>query len=131
MKRAVRAVWWLLIGACWACGSDNVVAPNPARLVISLPASVISVTRGNRIAVAAEVTREGGPASAMTISITAPTGVTASVASQSTTGSTMTAELAFTVSSSAATGRYTVVIVGHATGYPDATATLALDLNGP
>jgi hypothetical protein len=123
-----RAVLLLLTGAL-ACSSSNTVAPNTARLVISLPANEISVTRGNRVAIAASVTREGGPASAVTLTLEAPTTVTASVASESTNGSTTTAEVALTVNSSAASGRYVVVIRARATGYPDATANLSLDLN--
>jgi hypothetical protein len=125
MKRAVRL---LLVAAITACGADT-VAPSTAHLVISLPANLISVTRGNRVAVAAEVTREDGPANAVTFTITAPTGITASVVSQNTTGTTTTAELAITANSSAATGRYVVVIQARATGYPDASASLSLDLN--
>jgi hypothetical protein len=126
MQRAVRA---LLIAAVFGCSSTNTVAPSTAQLVISLPATVISATRGNRIAVPVEVTRENGPASTVTITVSAPTGVTASVASQSANGSTTTAEIAVTVNGAAATGRYVVVISAHATGYPDASSSLALDVN--
>ena len=126
MQRAVRA---LLIAAAFGCSSTNTVAPSTAQLLISFPASVINATRGNRIAVPVEVTRENGAASTVTITLSVPTGVTASIASQTVNGATTTAQLAITVNAAAATGRYVVGIQAHATGYPDASASLALDVN--
>ena len=126
MKRVVQL---LFIGLIAACSASNTVASTSPRLVISLPANVISVTRGNRVAIAAAVTREDGPANPVTVTASAPTGITVSVASTTTSGTTTTAELEITVNSATASGTYTVVITSRATGYPDATATLSLDLN--
>jgi hypothetical protein len=118
----------LLVFAVAGCSSSNAVALNGPRLIVSLPAAQISVARGTRTSIGAAVTREGGAQVPVTISVDTPAAVTVSVTNASTVGTTTTATLAITVSAAATQERYTIVVLGHATGYPDASAQLEIDL---
>jgi hypothetical protein len=126
MKRLLNL---LVIGALGACSSSNSTAPTTAHLVISLAAAQVSAQPGNRLSVATEVTRENGPANPVTVTVSAPTGVTASVASVSTSGNSITASISIAVGSATLPGGYTVSILARATGYPDATAQFVVEVN--
>lgn len=124
----MQRIMSLLVVAVMGCSSGNAVAPSSARLIVSLPAAQINIARGTRSSIGAAVTREGGADVPVTITVNTPTGVTVTIASESTVGATTTATLAITVSAAANQGRYVVVVNGHATGYPDASAQLEIDL---
>lgn len=119
----------LLIAASGACSSNNAVAPPTAHLVISLAAAQIAATRGSHLSVAAEVTRVNGTASAVMITLSAPTGVTATVATESTTGNTTTVSISIAVGTATLPGSYTVAIHATASGFADATSQVVVDVN--
>jgi hypothetical protein len=124
-----RVLGILLLAMAGACGSDNVVATPTARLVISLAAAQVSAVRGSRLAVATEVTRVDGGASTVLITVSAATGVTASVANESINGNSTTAMISIVVGSTTLPGTYPVVIRAQASGYPDATSQVVVDVN--
>ena len=126
MKRVV-AVLLLIVSS--ACGSDNAVAAPTARLVISIAAAQVSAVRGSRLSVATEVTRENGSASAVLIGVSAAAGVTANVSNQTTNGNSTTATISIVVGSTTLPGSYAVTIHAQATGYPDATSQVVVDVN--
>jgi hypothetical protein len=119
----------VLIAASGACSSGNTVAPPTAQLVISLAAARVAATRGSHIAVAAEVTRENGAASAVLVTVSTPTGVTASVGNQTTTGNTTTVSISINVASTTLPGSYTVAIHAAASGFADAASQIVVDVN--
>jgi hypothetical protein len=124
-----RVVGILLLVVSGACGSDNAVATPSSRLVISLAAAQVSAVRGSRLSVATEVTRVNGSASPIVITVSAAAGVTASVSNESTNGNSTTAAISILVGATTLPGQYSVVIRAQATGYPDATSQVVVDVN--
>jgi len=128
MKRVLGFL--LLIAASGACSSDNTVTTPTAQLVISLAAAQVTATRGGHIVVAAEVTRENATGTApVVVTVSAPTGLTASVGGATTTGNTTTVSISITVGSTTLPGTYSVGIHAAATGFPDAATSVAVDVN--
>jgi len=127
MKRVLGFL--LLIAASGACSSDNTVAPPTAHLVISLAAAQVPATRGTHTTVAAQVTREDGAASAVIVTVSAPTGLTASVGSTSVSGNTTTISISINVGSTTLPGSYPITIHAAASGFPDATSQVVVDVN--
>ena len=127
MKRVLG--FFLLMAASGACSSTNTVTTPTPHLVISLAAAQVAATRGSNIAVAAEVTREEGTATAVSVTVSPPAGLTASVSGATTSGSTTTVTISIGVGSTTLPGSYTVAIHASASGFPDATSQVVVDVN--
>lgn len=126
MKRLLSL---LLLGVVSACSSSNSTAVTTAHLVISLAAAQVNASQGSRLSVATEVTREDGPENTITTTVSAPTGVTASVSNASTSGNTTTVSIMIAVGSTTLPGAYTITIGATAVGYPQATAQFVVNVN--
>ncbi len=121
----------ILLGCSGGGGSSTAPPPPPATgsLIISLGAPTLSIATGATGTMTVLVTRAGGFAGAVTVSVTGlPAGVTASSNTQTTVGTVTTATLTFTVVSAAAAGTSTVTVSASGAGVSTVNATFALTL---
>ncbi len=103
--------------------------PQPGTIALTLGQSSGTIPQGGTTAVAVTLTRGGGFTGAVTFTAQGvPTGVTAGINNQATTGTTTTANVAIVVAANAAPGTYTITVRGSGSGVTDATATFTLTI---
>lgn len=102
----------------------TVIAPPPGSFALSASPAALSVTAGQSGTVNVAITRTNGFAGAVALTTAVPTGVTATFAPASVTGTSSVLTLA--VASTVAAGTYTVGIGGTSPGVPGANATVTL-----
>ena len=125
-KAPWRAVTALALLTAIGCGDDGGSEPEGSISVSGSP-STLSVPQGSSGTVTVTLTRGGGFAEPVTVTVEGlPTGVTASVTPTSLTGTATQAVLTVTVLNSVAAGTYTATIRASAPGIGAATTTFAL-----
>jgi len=102
----------------------TVIAPPPGSFALSASPAALSVTAGQSGTVNVAITRTNGFAGAVALTTAVPSGVTASFAPASVTGTSSVLTLA--VASTMAAGTYTVGIGGTSPGAPGANTTVTL-----
>jgi hypothetical protein len=117
-------------GAAAACGGggDDDTGTNPTPAIgISVTPTSLSLAQGANGTVTATVSRSGGFAGNIDLSLEgAPTGVTGSFTPSSVTGSFTTSTLTVTAAASTAPGNYNLTVRAKGTGVTDQTAAVAL-----
>jgi hypothetical protein len=125
-KAPWRALTALALLTAIGCGDDGGSEPEGSISVSASP-STLSVPQGSSGTVTVTLTRGGGFAEPVTVTVEGlPTGVTASVAPASLTGTATQAVLTVTVLNSVAVGTYTATVRASAPGIGAATTTFAL-----
>ena len=109
-----------------ACGSEKPFEPaRTANLQVSPTGA--SILQGGSVTVTVTMTRSGGFAGPVNLTVTnLPTGVAGDVSNVQSSGDAATATLTLNVSSSTIPGAYSLVMHGTGTGFAEATTAFAL-----
>jgi hypothetical protein len=117
------------VAACGSSGGGETTPPIAEAIAIALSASSLSVVQGQSNTANITLTRTGGYAGAVSLSLeNAPTGVTGSFSPPSLTGTTATSTLLITAAPNAATATTNMVVRATGTGVTAQTATLPLTI---
>jgi hypothetical protein len=116
-----------------SCGSSDTsgttTGPGAGAIAISLSSATGSVVVGGQAVVTATVTRSGFTgAVAVTVS-GVPTGVTGSVGTLTTTGTTSSAPITISVGATVTPGTYSITVQASGSGVPNASATYVLTVS--
>jgi uncharacterized membrane protein len=128
--RATRALLFVgSVGLFQACGEDDPVAP--ASITVSITPTSGSTGQGGNVTIPVTVTGSGGYSGTPAITVQdAPTGVTSSVSTVTTSGATSTATVTLNVASTVPPGDYPITIVASGTGVLAKSATYTLTVTG-
>jgi hypothetical protein len=117
------------LAACGSSGSGDATPPISQGIGIALSGSSIGVQQGQSNTMSVTVTRTGGYAGGVSLSLeSAPTGVTGTFTPQSLTGTATTATLLITAAANAATATTNVTVRATGTGVTAQTASLAITI---
>ena len=120
----------IVVTAAAACGGgdDDTTGPTPTPAIgISVSPTSLSLPQGANGSVTATVSRSGGFAGNIDLSLEgAPTGVTASFSPASVAAGATTSTITITAAASTAPGNYTLTLRAKGTGATDQTASVAL-----
>jgi len=120
----------MTVTAAAACGGgdDDTTGPTPTPAIgISVSPTSLSLAQGANGSVTATVSRSGGFAGSIDLSLEgAPTGVTASFSPASVAAGATTSTITITAAASTTPGNYTLTLRAKGTGATDQTASVAL-----
>lgn len=128
--RGVRSLA-LIAGAAFAssCGSSNPAESGSGAIALSLAPAAATVAQGASAGVLGTVTRSGGFAGDVAITITGvPTGVTGTVVSSPTNGGN-TAQMTIAVASTVTAGTYTLTITATGSGVTTVSKSFTLTVS--
>lgn len=118
-----------LLQGCGSTSPSHEDDDNHGAIVLSLSRSSATLPQGGTVAIQATLTREGGFGGAVSFSASgAPSGVVASIAAASTTGTTTTATAVIVAAADAPSGVYPLTITASGQGVTSATATFTLTI---
>lgn len=133
MRYPFRTALPALLALAAACSSsgDPGTGPGPTPTIsLGLSAAAATVTQGGNAPVTATLTRGGGYAGTVDLTVEgAPTGVTGAVSGVVTSGSTTTATVTISVAPSVVPGSYNLTIRGTGSGVTAATAAFTLTVS--
>ena len=131
-KRLIHYGLAILTAAVAAgCKSDG-TGTDDGEIAISLNPTSATVAQGGNTTVAGTLTRSGGFTGTVQFGVTGnPTGVTAAVSNEVTTGLVTTATFTITVGAAVTPGVYPLVVSGTGSGVTTATANFALTVTAP
>jgi hypothetical protein len=114
--------------SCGSSGDSTGTGPTPTLAIgLSLTPTTLSLVQGANGAVTATLSRSGGFAGNIDLTVEgAPTGVSASLSPSSVTSAFTTSTITITAASAVAPGNYNLTIRAKGTGVTDQTATVAL-----
>ncbi|MDX2059616.1 MAG: hypothetical protein SFV24_17530 [Gemmatimonadales bacterium] len=126
-----RIVPWLAIGLLFGCGGatppNPPPPPAPGMISLALNTGNTAIQQGESAPVTVLITRAGGFTGAVTLTVEGlPAGVTTAQTNETTTGSTTTITLTFSVGAGAAPGLTNLTIRARGTGVADAIGSFGL-----
>ncbi|MBX3147836.1 MAG: hypothetical protein KF785_13800 [Gemmatimonadales bacterium] len=128
LNRAAGQLALVVLAAC-SSGDDtgtNPPGPNPA-IALSLSGTSATVTAGSTHEVTATLARSGGYSGTVTFSVDGvPAGVSGTLSTPSTSGTTTTATVTIGVAGTTSPGTYNLTVRAMGSGVSDATASFAL-----
>lgn len=130
-RRASGVILAALAASCGGGTTDSTPPPGETPTIgVSVSPGAVVLQTGNSIPVTVTVSRGGGFAGTISLSLTnAPTGVTGTFAPQSVPAASTTATLTLVAAPTAAAGSYSLTVRASGTGVTDQTASLGLTVS--